>query len=125
MGIVMLACAQTLAVCRLYPQDVIPHWVFQSSFYSITRTDDELSIVCCEDVVPPDARCERNWRMFCVAGPLEFSIVGILASISSALSVHNISLFAVSTFDTDYILVKEKDFDAAKEALLSAQIEVR
>lgn len=121
----MLARTEIFGVCRLFPQDCIPPWAVQGAFFSVTKTHDELSIVCPQEAIPYDVRCERDWRMFQVAGPLEFSLVGILASISGVLSKQNISLFAVSTFDTDYILVKEKDFEAAKNALLSAGIEVR
>lgn len=104
-------------VCRLDKNRSIPNWGIEGEFYSITRTEDELSIVCTQNSIPDDIQCEGNWRILKVEGPLDFSLVGILASISSLMAENGISIFAISTYDTDYILVKDKDLDKAIESL--------
>lgn len=109
-----------LAVCRLGPDAPLPDWALSSAFLSITRTSDELSLVCPQEVVPPDARCEKGWRCLRVEGPLEFSEIGVLASLTSVLAAAGVSLFALSTFDTDYLLVKEADLQMAATALEKA-----
>jgi hypothetical protein len=108
------------AICRLGPEDEIPAWALgKADFCSITRTKDELSVVCREDSVPDDIKCERAWRVLQVEGPLDFALTGILASIAKALADAGVSIFAVSTFDTDYILVKETNLALAQRALQS------
>src|SRR5438093_11466986 len=109
--------ADQFAVCKLTPEAPIPAWAITGAFSSITRTADELSIVCRQDAVPEGAVCERGWRCLRVAGTIPFSAVGVLASLTAPLAEAGISLFAVSTFDTDYLLVKEKDLEAALDAL--------
>jgi len=106
-----------LAVCRLDKNALIPSWATKSEIFSITRTADELSIVCNENTLPPNIKAEKGWRAFKVEGPLDFSLTGILASLANPLAKAKISIFAISTYDTDYILVKEKDFKRAKEVL--------
>ena len=105
------------AVCRLAVDAPIPAWTAASPFVSITRTAEELSIVCAEGLVPPDTHCEPGWRILRVAGPLAFSLTGVLAAIAAPLANAAVSLFAVSTFDTDYVLVKESDLANAVDAL--------
>lgn len=90
------------------------------SFLSITRTPDELSIVCAEDDAPENAMVEGGWRAMKVEGPLDFPLVGILVSISAPLAEAGVSIFAVSTFDTDYVLVKEENLERAVSALEGA-----
>ncbi len=107
----------TLAICRLEYDSAIPAWTDSSSFLSITRTAEELSIVCDQPLVPAGVKSVAGWRAFMVAGPLDFSLTGIVASISDVLAQNKIPIFVISTFDTDYILVQGTDFDAAKEAL--------
>lgn len=111
-------------VCRLDKTESIPEWSKNSSFFSITKSEDELSIVCFEDTIPGDVKCEKDWRVLKIEGPLDFSLVGILSSISTILAQNRISIFAISTFDTDYILVKNKDVDTAIEALIKEKYEV-
>ena len=114
----LIVLPQTLAVCRLAPHEEIPIWVFQQRLLlSITYTSDELSIVCSVASVPADIRCEKPWQAIKVQGPLDFSLTGILASLTTPLAVENIPLFALSTFDTDYILVKEQNVERAKSVL--------
>jgi hypothetical protein len=81
---------------------------------------DELSVVCQEELVPANIRAENGWRGLKVEGPLDFALTGILAGLASALAQAGVSLFAISTFDTDYILVKEKDLAKAIRALEQA-----
>ena len=110
----------TLAVCRLAAGDAFPHWLPTHGFLSVTRTSDELSIVCPQDAVPAGIRSEPGWRALAVAGPLDFGLTGILASIAAPLAEAGISIFAISTFDTDYVLVKAERLNDAVEALRRA-----
>jgi GNAT superfamily N-acetyltransferase len=105
------------AVCRLTGGAAIPRWATASEFFSITKTADEISIICSQDAVPDGVQCERAWRCLRVAGAMPFTAVGVLASLTAPLAEAGISVFAISTFDTDYLLVKEKDLAAAIEAL--------
>jgi hypothetical protein len=109
---------ERLAVCRLGPDEVIPDWVFSTWFWSITRTDEELSLILPEELVPSSWKAEKGWRCLKVLGPLDFSITGVLASVSTPLAQAGVSIFAISTYDTDYLLVRNGDFDRAKEVLV-------
>lgn len=115
---------ERFGVCRLNKEEKLPEWARDSSFYSITKTSDELSVVCDLDSIPNHIKCEKDWRILKVEGPLDFSLVGILAAISGILAENKISIFAISTYDTDYILVKDKDIDKAVEALVRERYEV-
>ena len=106
-----------LAICRLEKNSTIPTWVTGNTFFSITKTDDELSIICPENKVPHGVISEKNWRAFKVMGPLDFSLTGILASLANALAEAKISIISLSTFDTDYILVKNNDLEKAVKVL--------
>lgn len=108
---------QIFSIARLPPSHSIPDWVFQSSFFSISKMADELSIVAEQKFVPLEFRQEPGWRAFRVVGTLDFGLTGILASLTSPLAKATISLFAVSTFDTDYLLVKSATFEKACECL--------
>jgi hypothetical protein len=110
-----------LAVCRLDAGSDVPPWVDRSrEFTSITRTTDELSIICAHDDVPDGVRMEGPWRAFRVQGPIVMTLIGVVAALANPLADAGISIFAVSTFDTDYILVHEPDFDGAVDALTQA-----
>lgn len=111
-------------VCRLDENALFPDWANNSDFFSITRTSDELSVVCSQDNIPSEVKCERDWGILKIEGPLDFSLVGILASISAILAKADISIFAVSTYDTDYILVKNKDVISAIQVLGDERYEV-
>ena len=89
-------------------------------FFSITKTSDELSVVCLESEIPPGSRSETGWRGFKVKGPLDFGLTGVLAGISGVLAVAEISIFAISTFDTDYVLVKADTLTQAISVLEKA-----
>jgi hypothetical protein len=101
------------AICRLDADASLPSWVGTGPFISITRTADELSVVCRHEAVPQNIRCESHWRCLRVAGALDLSLVGVLASLLEPLAKSRISVFAVSTFDTDYLLVKDPDLKRA------------
>jgi uncharacterized protein len=116
----LIALDGRFAVCRLAAEAALPAWVAAGSFVSITRTPDELSIVCRREDVPDDVRCEPGWRCLRVAGTLDFALVGILASLLAPLADAGIPVFVVSTFDTDYLLVQEDRLDAAVEILRGA-----
>jgi hypothetical protein len=105
------------AISRLPVDAALPDWAQRGEFISLTRTTDELSVVCPQKNVPPGVKCERNWRCLKVAGPLDFALTGVLASLASALAEADISLFALSTFDTDYLLVKADKLTPAIAAL--------
>jgi GNAT superfamily N-acetyltransferase len=108
------------AVARLDADAPLPGWVAGGPFLSITRTADELSVVYREEAVPDGVRCERGWRCLQVAGPLDFSLVGVLASLLGPLAEAGVSVFAVSTFNTDYLLLKALDFERAVGVLRRA-----
>lgn len=122
--LVMKALNGAYAVCRLDSIESIPDWVKDRGFYSITRTFEELSIVCSQESIPNDVKCENDWRILKVEGPLDFALIGILSSISTILAQNKISIFAISTFDTDYILLKDKDFNNAVNALSNEGYEI-
>jgi hypothetical protein len=108
----------TLAVCRLDAGVPLPRWAEgASAFLTVSRTAEELSITAVQRLVPADARCERDYRALRVRGPLPLDLVGILASIAEPLAEAGLSIFAISTYDTDYVLVKSADLPAALEAL--------
>jgi hypothetical protein len=106
------------AVCRLAPGLPVPAWAEKGDLVSVTRTTEELSIVCPQNQVPDGVRCERDFRVLKIRGPLDFSLVGILAGLTGPLAEAGISVFALSTFDTDYILVKRDDLSRAAEILI-------
>jgi len=108
-----------LAVCRLPPDAPLPAET-GGSLWSVTRTRGELSLVLAEDAVRDGWKAERGWRGLEVKGPLDFSLTGILASLATPLAEARVSLFAVSTYDTDYVLVREADLERAIEALRGA-----
>lgn len=115
---------ERLAVCRLDVGE-IPTWATEAPFFSVTRTEDELSIVCPEENVPEGVSREQGWRALKLEGPFELSMVGILASVVEPLAGAGVSIFAVSTFDTDYVLVREGQLDLAIDALREHGHEVR
>ena len=108
-----------LAVCRLAPDAALPAWP-GGAFISITRTPYELSIVCDEASVPGDVLAERGWNAFQLEGPIPFDMTGVAASLTVPLAANGISLFLISTYDTDWLLVKESVRDRAVAALRTA-----
>ncbi len=108
------------AVVRLDPDDDVPAWAEVGTVSSVTRTASELSIVCVEAAVPTEASAERGWRMLEVAGPLAFTLTGVVSSLTVPLAAAEIPLFVISTFETDYLLVREPNLPRAAAALRDA-----
>jgi uncharacterized protein len=108
---------ERLAVCRLEPESPVPAWATAAPFFSVTRTPDELSVVCPEERVPPEVASERGWRALRFEGPFEFGQVGVLASVAVPLAESEVSILAIATYDTDYVLVQESQLDLAARAL--------
>jgi uncharacterized protein len=115
---------ERLAVCRLMAGEAIPESLGRSSFFCVTKTKDELSIVCEEAYAPTAAKVNGGWRALRVAGTLDFSLTGILASLAAPLAGAKVSIFAISTFDTDYLLVKDAELRRATEALRAAGFKI-
>jgi uncharacterized protein len=111
-----------LAICRTDRDRPLPSWAKAAAgeFISVTRTRDELSIIVSDPRAPSGAKCERDWRPIMVKGPLDFNQVGIIAGLSGTLADAGISIFALSTYDTDYIMVKQGDLDRALATLRDA-----
>lgn len=108
------------AVCKLAAEAPLPAWVHQSSWLSITRSAEELSIICKQEYVPADVIAERDFRLLKLEGPLPFTAVGILADLARALANAEVPILAVSTYDTDYLLVRETHLKRATTALKAA-----
>lgn len=106
-------------ICKLPPHAPLPIWLTTegNSFFSITKTHEELSIVCQQSIVPEELNDQKSWRMFKIKGQLDFNLTGILKKVLDPLAENHVGIFAVSTYDTDYILVQEKDFDKASAVL--------
>jgi len=117
MSLILSVLPGTFMICRLEPEAVIPSWASVGRFVSITRTEDELSIVCADANVSGSIKSDRGWRCFKVEGPLDLSLTGVLAALTRPLAEARINIFAISTYDTDYLLVKEEKLAQAKEVL--------
>jgi len=108
------------AICRLDPHAEVPAWAKGERFFTISRTKGELSIVCEDRRVPAETHAERRRRLMQVEGTLPFSLTGVLAAIAAPLAEAEVSIFAVSTYDTDYVLVTENDLERAIAVLEAA-----
>lgn len=106
-------------VSKLPPKSAVPDWVASGSFYFIGHTPHELSIVCETGVVPQDMLAERGWRVLELQGPFPFSLTGVLSSFLRPLADAGVPIFALSTFDTDYVLVPAHRLEDAVHALRS------
>ncbi|MGA8260115.1 MAG: ACT domain-containing protein [Arenicellales bacterium] len=111
--LVLHLVAGPLSIVRLPAGDPMPSWIEGASWFSVTRTQDELSVVCDSRLVPPGTRQNRPWQALRVEGPLDFELTGILCRIAGPLADAGISIFAVSTYDTDYVLVRQDDLREA------------
>lgn len=122
----LLILDEPLTLCRLGAGEDVPAWAAragspsQGAFTSITRTADELSILCSSRLVPGGVQSEPGWRAIQLVGPFDFSLIGIMLSVAEPLAKAGISILAISTFDTDYVLVKESNLDNAIQALSNA-----
>lgn len=108
---------QRFAISRLAADAPLPAWATQGPFFSVTRTRDELSIVCELDRVPVGIPSQPHWRVFQVHGPFALTEIGVLAALATPLSEARLSLFVISTFDTDYLLVASEALSATIDAL--------
>lgn len=129
MNLTLSLLPERYAVCRLMAEDSVPAWApvsaaspgpGDSEFVAIARTAEELSIVCGESMVPESVRSDRGWRCLKVLGPIDLSLTGVLAAILAPLAEAQINIFAVSTFDTDYVFVKDERLAQAVAALIRA-----
>lgn len=111
------------AVARLGAEAPVPPWA-AGTFVSITRTADELSIVCAEDWIPAEVRAERGWACLRVTGAIPFETTGVAAALTAPLAAAGISVFLVATFDTDYLLVKKDRLKEACQALRGAGLDL-
>ena len=109
-------------VCHLSvrPRHSFAEWVQANSFFSVTNTSEDLSLVCLMESVPSDVEADRDWRCFKLQGPIPFSLTGILNSLTMPLAQANLGIFAISTYDTDYVLVKQEVLPQALSALTEA-----
>ena len=114
-----------LAICRLGPNESVPAWATRGDFYSITYTPDELSIVCDAAGVPATIKAERTFTALRVEGTIAFTMTGVLAALLAPLATARIPIFVVSTYDTDWLLVRTGQVDVASEVLRGAGFVVR
>ena len=108
------------SICRLAPGEPIPSWAHSAGFSSITRTSDELSVVCLSSNVPAGIKNDNGWRLLRFAGTFDFGAIGVLASVTTPLAQAGISLLAIGTFDTDYVLIKATLLNEAARSLTTA-----
>jgi uncharacterized protein len=120
----LVILAERLAVCRLDAKAPIPEWATGESFLSISRTRDELSVICEEHFVPAGAQASRGWRGLKIVGPLDLDLVGSLVSVTVPLAQSNIGILPIGTFETDYVLVRDRQLGDAVKALRFAGFEV-
>jgi uncharacterized protein len=114
-----------VAVCRLASGAVVPDWALTGPFVSITRTADELSVICPEPAVPEGVVSAAGWRCLKLEGPFDFSVTGLVSSFSGLLAGAGISLMVVCTYDTDYLLVRSHDLDRAIATLEAGGYRIR
>ena len=113
------------AVCKFNSSSEIPSVIYSSDFYSITKAPDELSVICKQSRLINDTQgINKDWRIIKVIGPLDFSLIGIIAEISRILYKNKISIFSISTYETDYILVKNLNLKRALDSLESNGYEI-
>ena len=118
--------SETFAIARLAADAAVPEWVGGQEFLAVVRTRRELSIVCREDVVPADIdEVQRHFRCLAVVGTLDFAVTGVIAQLTQPLANAGIPIFDISTYDTDHVLVRDDQLDAAKTALAAAGHVVR
>ena len=125
MNLTLQVLADRLAICRLSPGESVPQRPEGARFWSVTCSNEETSVVLPDEYAPAHWVAERGWRCLKVVGPLDFGLTGVLTSLSVPLAEAGVSIFAISTYDTDYVLVREDDLKAAKRALRGCGHSVR
>jgi hypothetical protein len=109
-----------IAICRLDPEDEVPSWAGSEVLSSVTRTQAETTVICLEENVPAGIACNKNWRCLRIGGVLDFSETGILSSLAAPLAGEGIPVYALSTYSTDLVLIKERDLSRALHVLSGA-----
>ena len=117
MPLVIDVLAGLYAICRLAPDAPIPPWARGAELTAIACTPEEVSVVCAEERVPPGVRASTGWRVLKLRGPFDLAAVGVLAAVAEPLARAGVSIMAIATFDTDYVLVRDNQLSSAMEAL--------
>lgn len=104
-------------ICHFAENDPIPSWAQDAKFSSITRTANELSVICLQEKIPGGILVEKGWRVLKVEGPLGFALTGVVASLAKPLAEAGISIFYVSAYETDYLMVEDNNLEKTKEIL--------
>jgi uncharacterized protein len=126
MTLTLTILPQKMAIARFQKNNWPGPWWLAADFFSLTQTEEELSIICDESAVPRDVnKVERGWRVFKVVGPLDFGLVGILAKLSDVLAQVNIPIISISTHDTDHIMVRDVNVKEATEAFKKAGFTIK
>lgn len=108
---------ENYAICSFPPDASLPEWADRPSIFSVTKTPKEITIVCEESHVPGECQKSENWKCIKIEGCFDLDVVGVLASITEPLAQNKISLYVISTFDTDYVLIHANDMDKAISCL--------
>jgi hypothetical protein len=124
MSLILEVLSSNFAICRLDSDAFIPNWA-HGEFVSITRTRDELTVVCRKDLVPHNIPSDIGWRCLRLSGQFDLTEVGVIASLTKPLAEANISVFVIGTFDTDYLLVKDSSLSDAVTVLEKSGHSVR
>ena len=124
-GLTFQLQAGQYSLCRLAPEQTIPGWVYGSAFFNISKTSDELSIVCESQFVPGEEKQNGQWRLLKILAVLDLSLTGITAQFSTALANAAVNICVIATYDTDYVMVKEEKLSAAINALENAGFTVQ
>ena len=119
-NLVLSVLSETFTIHQLSQDVSIPEEILKCNYYSVSKTENELSLVCSEVIEVQSLQSSKGWKCIKVKDPLDFNLTGILAGISDILAQTNISIFAISTFDTDYILVRKHDLSSATSQLRQA-----
>ena len=118
--IVLSILEETYIIHKLDQSTNLPEELIECEFYSLSNSQEELSLVCPEQMLIQSENSSPNWKCLKVAGPLDLNLTGILAGLSDTLAKAKISIFAISTFETDYVLIQKQVLETAKSALKSA-----
>jgi len=109
-----------MAICRLGPEEEAPLWAHSGVLSSVTRTEAETTVICREEKVPAGITCSKRWYCLRIGGVLDFSETGILSTLTAPLAGEGIPVYALSTYSTDLILIKDKDLSRAVRVLSGA-----
>ncbi len=114
------------SILKFHTEAVLPDWIYSSDFYSVTKTEEEISVVTAQtDNISDKIVSSKYWRILKIEGQLDFSLTGVIADIAAILKKNKISIFTISTYNTDYILVKENDLEISVKALRENNYDIR